>query len=599
MNVIDAIGWTLLHFLWQGALVGGIYAALRARGRTPQTRYVLGLAALALCATIPVITLCWLWPSQPLAQSVQRLPVRPAGGMGSIDVADGELWRRIDIVLPWLVAFWCVGIALLAARSLRDWLRLTRARKHAVRVNAWSERVETLALRFGVHRCVDLLATAAVEAPTLLGVFKPAILLPTALLLRLPPAQLELILAHELSHVRRWDYLVNLAQVLLETLLFYHPAVHWLSSRLRTDRELCCDQDVLTTMGAPARSYAQALAELAETASHLAPAANGGVLVERIEILLAAPRTRGPTGVWMPLLSVAAALLLAFGLKQALEPAAIANPVASGARPTSASRLLAAAAPRPIAPPHAAMQVPRPSVAEKHDAGIAVAAVAQSDSTQKKSAGAKHEFSAQPKSSPLPERNAVEAHTSVVYHTVKPLARIGNETARVPVIDLVDRSLSFVTAPVASSSPPAPAHTSADQADAPTSDSAGQTSTRADAKQPQAAPQVTHFVAPVYPAESDMARGRVDLQFRIAADGSVQDVAVLAGGDHPQLARAAVAALRQWRFAPESAQPGHAYRQAIDFDQAVGAKSCRVPTGSHICRNDLGDEAVGVTVSTR
>ena len=114
-------------------------------------------------------------------------------------------------------------------------------------------------------------------------------------------------------------------------------------------------------------------------------------------------------------------------------------------------------------------------------------------------------------------------------------------------------------------------------------------------------PRVTHFVAPVYPSGSGdrPAHGRVDLRFKIAADGSVQDIAVLSGADHPQLARAAMTALRQWRFAPGSAQAGHEYRQAIDFDLPEGAESCRVVTGSHICRRDLGDATSGVTIITR
>src|SRR5579885_411350 len=119
----------------------------------------------------------------------------------------------------------------------------------------------------------------------------------------------------------------------------------------------------------------------------------------------------------------------------------------------------------------------------------------------------------------------------------------------------------------------APEHTSGVAAPTPAAPAA----TNPDRSQPAAesavAPRVTHFVAPEYPVTlgERAVHGRVDLQFRIAADGSVQDVAVLTGGDHPQLARAAVSALKQWRFAPESVQTGHVYRQAIDFDLPEGA----------------------------
>ena len=589
MNVVDAIGWTLLHFLWQGALVGGIYAVLRARCRAPQTRYVLGLVALALCAAMPIVTLTWLWPAQISAPAFQRLPDRFVSVIGG---AGRKPWNRLDIALPWLVGFWCVGIALLGTRSIREWLRLARARRHAVRVNAWSERIETLAQRFGVHRCVELLATAAVEAPTLLGVFKPAILLPTALLLRLPPAQLELILAHELCHVRRWDYLVNLSQVVLETLLFYHPAVHWLSSRVRADRELCCDQVVLATMKAPARSYAQALAELADVASHLAPAANGGVLVERIEILLAAPHERRAPGAWVPLLSTVALLLLAFGIKQVLRPASIDLPAPEA---THVSRSVTAAPPL-VATSRATKETSQPLVtsASRHAASTdGVPTRARPDAKiQKKSVQKKPEVSAPSANAyASAERTIVEAPAD---DSMRPL-KVLPERLNVSTSDLAASPVAFAPAPVVYSSGPPAAQT-----DSAAPASTGQTDRLAQTGQPEAAaPRVTHFVAPAYPSGLNAAHGRVDLQFRIAADGSVQDIAVLAGGDRPQLARAAISALRQWRFAPESGQPGHIYLQTIDFDQAAGVESCRVTTGSHICRSDLGDAAAGVAVSTR
>src|SRR5690348_8141276 len=123
MNVIDAIGWTLLHFLWQGLLIGGAYAALRARCGKPHTRYVLGMAALGLCTLVPALTLCWLWPSHSMSGPVQRLPDRIFGGTGFAGFANSGVWHRMDVALPWLVGLWCVGTALLGTRSVREWWR--------------------------------------------------------------------------------------------------------------------------------------------------------------------------------------------------------------------------------------------------------------------------------------------------------------------------------------------------------------------------------------------------------------------------------------------------------------------------------------------
>ncbi|MBS0432345.1 MAG: TonB family protein [Proteobacteria bacterium] len=112
-------------------------------------------------------------------------------------------------------------------------------------------------------------------------------------------------------------------------------------------------------------------------------------------------------------------------------------------------------------------------------------------------------------------------------------------------------------------------------------------------------PRVTHYVAPRYPggSEARASGGQVDLQFTIDADGEARDITVLAGAEHPQLADAAVTALRQWRFAPGSAATGHLYRQAIDFDPPSAGSSCRIPIGSHICRSDLAGDATGAAVT--
>jgi bla regulator protein BlaR1 len=597
MNAIDAIGWTLLHFLWQGALIGGIYAVLRAHYRRPETRYLLGIAALALCALILIVTLCWLWPSQPLPAFFQRLPDRLASNAGFATSADA--WHRIDVALPWMVALWCAGVALLGARSVRDWWRLVRARRGAIRVNAWSERIEALAARFGVRRSISLLATAAVDAPTLLGIFKPAILLPTSLLLRLPPEQLELILAHELCHVRRWDYLVNLIQVAMETVLFYHPVVHWLSARVRADRELCCDQAVLAKMGAPPRRYAEVLAELAETASNLAPAANGGVLIERIEILLA-PRAQRAPGAWLPLFSLVGVLLLAFGVKQALQPAALETRLNTPLRVATASAtdvptprsvveqksVGKAALPAEHRVVEAAPTARLPAKVRKTTAVVPhkpIVAAVSTDSTNKNSYASEPARSAEPRVA-RSDREAAPAAMTPDHPAAAPIPLVATQ--------LANTALDPTSAP---------AHTSATATPTPTAPAAMNPDRSQPAAESAAAPRVAHFVAPEYPVTlSERAvHGRVDLQFRIAADGSVQDVAVLTGGDHPQLARAAVSALKQWRFAPESVQTGHVYRQAIDFDLPDGAEPCRVMTGSHICRRDLGDAAAGVTVITR
>ena len=158
-----------------------------------------------------------------------------------------------------------------------------------------------------------LLESALVDVPTVIGWMKPVILLPASALAGLSPAQLEAILAHELAHIRRHDYLVNLLQTLVETLLFYHPAVWWLSRRIRIERENCCDDLAVSLCGDPV-AYAQALADLEELrgrGGQLVMAANGGSLVHRVRRLLGAPSHAGRGPGW---LAGSVAVLLMLGI---------------------------------------------------------------------------------------------------------------------------------------------------------------------------------------------------------------------------------------------------------------------------------------------
>jgi hypothetical protein len=167
---------------------------------------------------------------------------------------------------------------------------------------------------------VRLLESAVVEVPSLIGWLRPVVLLPASALTGLTPRQIEAILAHELAHVRRHDYLVNLAQTVIETLLFYHPGVWWVSRRARVEREHCCDDLVVGVVG-DARGYALALTrmeELRTEASEYALALTGGELMKRIRRLLGMPEAEPIEGRWLAglltslvLLAAAATMLMA------------------------------------------------------------------------------------------------------------------------------------------------------------------------------------------------------------------------------------------------------------------------------------------------
>lgn len=278
---MNALTWPLLHFVWQGALIAAaLWLSLRL-ARASRTRYALAAAALLLMASAPVLT----YLDRPVAAVVTMAsPVAFSAPAG---------WDWLMLV-PYA---WALGVLLFSVRLGRAALAMRAFRVGAVRVeNAWPHLVTG---------AVRIFESARVRVPAQSGIWRPVIWLPLGLLAQMPPAQVEAILAHEMAHIRRWDYLVNLLQVVVETLLFYHPGVWWVSSVMRRERELCADELALELIGDRA-ALAAALLTLEESRqAGFATAANGGELKGRIErIVSAVPSPRG--SVWPALLVVAA-----------------------------------------------------------------------------------------------------------------------------------------------------------------------------------------------------------------------------------------------------------------------------------------------------
>ncbi len=320
---VARLGWTLLHSLWQGVAVALVLALILhlLHRRSAQARYLASCAALAALPLAMLLTALSvqppareelrmtqtaigfvdalaLLPNQPSGEVVPGAPISieaPSASAQLPRVPHSKRWRlelesRIEPALPWLVGLWLGGALLLAGFNLGAWgvarrLRLRWVEPADAPLHAMLERLRE---RLGVTRPVMLLISRRIDVPAMLGWLKPAILLPVGVLTGLTPAQVEAILAHELAHIRRHDYLVNLAQTAIESLLFYHPATWWISRRIRVEREFCCDDMVLRS-STGARDYALALValEAARTApAGLMMAATGGRLMKRIQRLL-------------------------------------------------------------------------------------------------------------------------------------------------------------------------------------------------------------------------------------------------------------------------------------------------------------------------
>lgn len=305
--LVVQLGWTLLHSTWQCAAVAAAYALAHSlvRERGPELRYRLSIGALLLMAAAPVVTFLWLDGGAPaLAPDAAALAVAPliVGG----NVPDPDWLTRVQMTIePWLpglVVLWVIGVVLMSSRLWTSWQHLVALRRSAVLLEGGELKAMVVLLRsrLGIDRVVRVARSTLVESPTVVGWLQPMILVPTAALTGLSPTQLAMILAHELAHIQRQDYLVNVLQTLLETLMFYHPAVRWVSERARHEREECCDRLAVQVCGDPL-SYARALAELEELrglqyAWNLGAA--GGVLLERIQRLLGTHPKQQRGAVW-------------------------------------------------------------------------------------------------------------------------------------------------------------------------------------------------------------------------------------------------------------------------------------------------------------
>jgi len=347
--IAHVIGWTLVHSLWEGALIAALLLAIRSaapRARS-DVRYSLSVVALALMLAAPALTAVRLYRAGASGFSESIAMAAPA----SVAIATRE---RIDLLTPWLVNLWMLGVLAFSIRLVAGFARTRALVADGTRpADPWIvDLVERLMQRLDMRQVIRVFVSSRVQVPLVAGWLRPALLVPASLLTGLTPFQLELILVHELAHIRRHDYLVNVCQALAETLLFYHPAVWWISGRIREEREHCCDDFTLVACGGSAREYATVLLAIEESRGGslgFAAAASGGSLVRRVRRLLGG--AAASTGSRVRTLSasggVALAAVLLIGLSTAATPRPLNRTVALETKPPRATPVLLLA-PNPV-----------------------------------------------------------------------------------------------------------------------------------------------------------------------------------------------------------------------------------------------------------
>ena len=296
-----AIGWTLLHSLWEGAIVAAVLGAMLLILRTARARYLAACAALVALLALFTLTLLRLAPESRQNFAVKERIV-PVWNMVADNVGSSYWSPNLAAAAPWLALLWIAGVMVMFGRYSVSCISVRRFRQRGVccAPNAWQREVERLTTRLRISRPVGLLESCLVEVPTVIGHVRPLILMPVGMLVGLSPTQIESILLHELAHIQRHDYLINTLQRSVEALLFYHPAVWWISAVIRREREHCCDDLAVSISGDP-HEYAHALAALEQNRlSPAAVAATGGSLVKRIHRLLY-PKA---SGAWAPIVAV-------------------------------------------------------------------------------------------------------------------------------------------------------------------------------------------------------------------------------------------------------------------------------------------------------
>jgi beta-lactamase regulating signal transducer with metallopeptidase domain len=351
---VQAIAWTLIHFCWQAAAIAAVYRALSllAARRSSNTRYLLALGALLLMVLASVATFAFEMRASASPITVPGTvkafetytfspdTTLPSAAMQSSAPSANAAHPRAAFnppiislpvlpisVLRFIDGLWLLGVLTLSLRSLGGWwlirrLRATATVEASAAVMASFRRISAA---LGLRRPVLLRVSSAIAGPVTVGALRALVLLPLSAATSLGPDELEVVLAHELAHVRRADFFWNLVQTVFETLFFFHPAVWWLSSRIRHERELCCDDLALTVCPNPI-VYANALFQLEQQRSrqlNLAMALDGHqparTLRMRIARILGEPQittvNRGPFS-----LAAAAAVLvvLLFPIPQVL-----------------------------------------------------------------------------------------------------------------------------------------------------------------------------------------------------------------------------------------------------------------------------------------
>ena len=377
LETIQVLSWTLVHFLWQGAALAALLWFVLTSIRNASGRYVASVIVLVLMLAAPIATFVTLASQagetdNPQSTRLVHSTLTPV--MIATPAAEQATTSASGTnITLWLVEGWLVGVVILSLRSAGGLLLLGRLRRQSARAISAPLKDACLALqrRMGLRRIVEYCESHEIDAPAVIGWFRPVVLLPVSALTGLSQEQLEAVIAHELAHIRRMDAFVNLFQIFAESVLFYHPAVWWVSRRVRTEREHCCDDAAIAVCG-DRLEYARALTLMEgwRAAPRMALAANGSSLTARVKRLLGVETFHGTRalGFAVGLMCLGVALLASTALLDIAPKASAAAPELFTAPAQQPDAQVASPNPNPK---ENANPEPRPEISEDTQLAIA------------------------------------------------------------------------------------------------------------------------------------------------------------------------------------------------------------------------------------
>jgi beta-lactamase regulating signal transducer with metallopeptidase domain len=297
-NLAEALGWTILHSLWQASIIGAVLMLTLqvVKSTNAIQRYWVSLSALFAVLLIAIITFFTLYQHENQVLALIESDKVALLDFHLIPLQSEKTWHDyFDMLMslasaysPQISLLWVLGVLFLSIRFIISLLYIHQLKTYKVKSASieWEARLRAIVGKIKINRQIKLVESALVAVPTVVGWLKPMILFPLGMFASLPPHEIESILAHELAHIRRNDFIINILQSIVEILFFYHPAVWFISKHIEHERENCCDDIAVAAVG-DSLTYIKALTNLATMkTTHLSPAlavtGKNGSLLQRI-----------------------------------------------------------------------------------------------------------------------------------------------------------------------------------------------------------------------------------------------------------------------------------------------------------------------------